>query len=500
MADIPAVPIPAPPTETKDDAINELIQTEPELKKELESVIEKYIRKREDEKKKADEAKKKADEDKKKADEDKKNAETFAKTSGAEYGLNLPILYDSIRPFHMPGEKTPKWYDTMSIRGYTQIRFDRTLATAPGSAPPNLIGDRSINGVAEDFMIRRLRLVLSGDLGDYLSYYLQPDFAVLPQGSTVSTYFAQMRDAYADVFFDKEKEHRLRIGLSKVPYGFENMQSSRDRVALDRTDAINSAVSPNERDLGIFYYWATPDKRALLKALVDSGLKGSGNFGIFAFGVYDGQGGSVPEANLNLHTVARITYPVQLDWKNGQVVEASLQGYAGDYVVTGAAIRPLGQGNVGIVPANTGGNSGIHEERIATTFVFYPQPFGFQAEWQVGNGPGLNDEQTAVINRSLNGGYVMGMYRHDTCCYGIFTPYCRWQQYRGGYRQIANAPYGRQRELDLGVEWQFTKYMELVCEYSLVNTPNFTALNTPGAVSYRDFEGSVLRFQFQFNY
>jgi hypothetical protein len=38
------------------------------------------------------------------------------------------------------------------------------------------------------------------------------------------------------------KEYRVRIGQSKVPYGFENLQSSQNRLSLDRNDALNSAV------------------------------------------------------------------------------------------------------------------------------------------------------------------------------------------------------------------------------------------------------------------
>jgi hypothetical protein len=44
------------------------------------------------------------------------------------------------------------------------------------------------------------------------------------------------------------KEFRVRVGQSKVLFGFENMQSSQNRLTLDRNDALNSAVA-NERDL-----------------------------------------------------------------------------------------------------------------------------------------------------------------------------------------------------------------------------------------------------------
>jgi len=409
------------------------------------------------------------------------------------YGLKT--LFDSLHP--KPDGKGKHWYEKLSIRGYTQFRFGRGVSQDPDGADPMLFGDRSINGNSETFSIRRMRLILSGDVSEHLGVYIQPDFASNPIGSTTSTLFAQLRDAYADVYFDKTKIHRLRVGLSKVPYGFEDLQSSQNRIPLDRTNPINSAVSANERDLGVFYYWTPEEKQKLFKDLVDGGLKGSGNYGVFGFGVYDGQGGSQFDQNLNLHMVTRLTYPWMLP--SGQVVEASLQGMMGEVVVGGSAIRPLGRGSA-ITPAGTGGTQGIREQRVAGTFVWYPQPFGFQAEWNWGFGPGLNDQQTAVEERRLSGGYAMFMYKHDTANYGIWTPYLRYQYFQGGYRAFSNAPYGIQNEFNLGVEWQIRKEMELTLEYSYVDAPNLTTFNRAGFTSYRNFDGSILRCQFQINY
>ena len=112
----------------------------------------------------------------------------------------------------------------------------------------------------------------------------------------------------------------------------------------------------------------------------------------------------------------------------------------------------------------------------------------------------MNDAQTAVQARSLRGGYVMTMYKLDTATAGIFIPYARYQHYRGGYRSIANAPYGTHDEYDLGVEWQIRKELELVVEYGFVNGVSLNAIPDPGAVSYRNFRGDVLRAQMQFNY
>lgn len=71
-------------------------------------------------------------------------------------------------------------------------------------------------------------------MSDRLSLYFQPDFASTVTSGSDSIQFAQIRDAYADVFLDDERVHRIRIGQSKVPYGWENLQSSSNRLPLDR--------------------------------------------------------------------------------------------------------------------------------------------------------------------------------------------------------------------------------------------------------------------------
>jgi hypothetical protein len=410
------------------------------------------------------------------------------------YGLKS--LFDSLHPCDANGNR---WYDRLSLRGYTQFRFDRTVHQDASGATPFMTTDRGITGNAEDFTIRRARLVVSGDVSDYLYLYFQQEWGITAPGTQVP-HFGQIRDLFGDVHLDKDKVHRLRIGLSKVPFGFDNMQSSQNRVPLDRSDALNSATVFVERDLGVFYYWTPVEKQKLFKDLVDGGLKGSGNYGIFALGIYNGQGLALLEQNRNLHSVARVTWPFVL--LNGQVVEASVQGYTGEYVVEGAPIRALGVGP-SITPAGTrqaGDQRGFRDQRVAGTFVWYPQPFGIQAEWSYGEGPALNNTQDAIVVRALNGGYVTIMYKYDTERCGIFTPYGRYQYFRGGYKGFANAPFGTHNEWNMGVEWQIRREMELTLEYSLVNGPNLNAIDRDGVRSYRNFDGGVLRAQFQVNY
>lgn len=150
-------------------------------------------------------------------------------------------------------EEKKAWYEKVNLRGYAQFRYNSLTFMTDDSAPANYAGDSSI-GSDQEFLIRRARLIFYGDVSDHLYLYFQPDFASTPDGSTNGILFAQIRDWYGDVYVDKEKVHRFRVGQSKIPYGWENLQSSQNRLPLDRNDAFNSATR-NERDLGVFYYW-----------------------------------------------------------------------------------------------------------------------------------------------------------------------------------------------------------------------------------------------------
>ena len=143
-------------------------------------------------------------------------------------------------------KKAKKWFEKYTIRGYAQFRVNDVLRN-DGAAAAHAVGDSSI-GNNQSFLIRRARLILQGDVSDHLSLYFQPDFASGVPGSPDSNQFAQIRDLYADVYLDDEKELRFRVGQSKIPYGWENLQSSSNRLPLDRNDALNSAAR-NERDL-----------------------------------------------------------------------------------------------------------------------------------------------------------------------------------------------------------------------------------------------------------
>lgn len=362
-------------------------------------------------------------------------------------------------------EKKP-WYERLRIRGYTQVRYNRI-----GASNPRLVNDQGDKSIGSDggFFIRRARIIFQGDIGSHLALYFQPDFASAVEDVQ---HFAQLRDVWADVFFDKDKRFRVRVGQQKVPYGWELMQSSGNRAVLDRSDGMNSAFV-NERDLGAFLYFETPTARKRFRALVDSGLKGSGDYGVTAIGVSNGQPLNTREKNDNKHFFARVTYPFEI---GSQTLELSAQAYTGRFV-------PSVDARTSIAFAR----KELPDYRAGGTVVLYPKPFGVQVEYNVGYGP--ERVGNTVELRPLDGGYAMLLYRQKTSV-GFFTPYVRVHRYDGGKKFFANAPRHEIRELNAGVEWQPMRWFELTAEY----------MESVRKVDGVQQAGRLLRLQAQFNY
>lgn len=393
------------------------------------------------------------------------------------------------------------WSNKLKLGGYMQFRntqwIDGTQDMQPNKTGYQPFGgywaDKSTDGTNGSFFIRRARLILSGSAGDHLDVYIQPDFGSQPAGATNSN-FGQLRDFYGDINIDKEKVHRVRVGQSKVPYGFENMQSSSKRLTLDRNDAFNSAVK-DERDIGAFYYYTPVAIQELFKEIDDLGLKHSGNYGMFAFGAYNGQGANNTEKNGNNHIVSRFTYPFKT--QSGQIFEFGIQGYKGQY-----ANNPTG---------TTVGSAEIADERIGITAIMYQQPFGIQAEWNWGKTPGADvvtniggaggtPAVTSIKEKNLNGGYVQTMYRMTNVLKegDVLTPFVKWQYFDGYQKAETGAPRNKANDWEIGTEWQVAKEVELT---GVIHKMNRSDLTSTGSFGYGDrFQGTAFRLQAQINY
>ncbi|SFU09071.1 Phosphate-selective porin O and P [Algoriphagus locisalis] len=368
-------------------------------------------------------------------------------------------------------EKTsPGWFDKIHLGGYMQVRYNGLFQTNPALECEQC--DEAWGGEENSLSLRRLRFKIYGQIHPRVFFYFQPDFA---KSVGESDHVGRLKDAYFDLGLDLKNEFRLRIGQSKVPFGYENMQSSSQRLPLDRDDALNSGLK-DERDVGVFFYWANKQQRNMMTELKKDGMKHSGDFGVFALGVYNGQTANHKDRNGKFHVVTRFSLPIKV---GNQVIEPGIQAYRGTYVLQETSPE-----------INANESKEYLDERVAASFVLYPRPFGIQAEYVVGKGPEFNKETQKIEVQNLNGGYVTFSY-----IAGNFIPFTRLQYYDGGKKHEMDARSYTVKELELGLEWQPMKSFELVAMYTFSNR------------RYEDFQvqdnrqaGSLLRLQAQLNF
>jgi hypothetical protein len=381
------------------------------------------------------------------------------------------------------GPKKPTWYETLKIDGYTQVRQTEQLNDA-AKLIGGLPADRSVDN-AQSIVVRRARFKITGDIGR-VSLYTQFDLAASVDSGTSKNFGLQTRDIYADIALDEAKEHRVRVGVSKVPYGWVNLQSSQNRLAIERPEALNSAVE-GERDQGVYYMYADAESRALFKKLVKDGFKGSGDYAVLAAGFFGGTGLNKADNNGEVHSLIRFTYP----WvaASGQMYEAGLGGYAGRFKVTPTAVG-------GVTPTADARqlSDGFKDRRASAHFIMYPQPWGIEAEWTTGQGPMLNDAGTRIEECNLEGGYVMLNYRHQYGEGSELLPFVRWNYYDGARKFGTNAHKMVVNDLDIGFEWQWRPEVELAMMYSLTGERT----NAAGTAIIKD--ARRLALQLQFNY
>lgn len=375
-----------------------------------------------------------------------------------------------------------KWYERVKLRGYAQVRYIGLLSDAePGIHQPNDALVSNTQGLG----IRRGRVVLSGDVSDLVYVYLQADYMASVGGVNA----LQARDVYADISLDPAREFRVRLGLSKVPYGFTNMQSSQNRYALERADALNSAVE-GERDMGAYLIWAPYDIRNRFKDLVKMGLRGSGDYGVLNFGVFNGQGINNADRNGEMHYIARAAWPFEFD--NGQILELGSSVYYGRYVPTAAAIAGVG------TPAFD--SRGVRDTRVAVNAILYPQPFGLEAEWNWGQGPQLSDDMRTITSQSLSGGFVQAVYRHIFPNQTELLPFLRWQTFDGARKFATNAPSSRVNEIAFGFEYIPYPELELTIMYATGTRTNTTDNPAVAGPRYREVNYHYLGLQAQINF
>ena len=165
-------------------------------KKDVEKIVSDYLRAQEERKKKEDEKKKAEADAKKAADEATEGGRGGPKEGGGRQAA--PLLYGLARPVRAIGrgraEVAVRLAPPAGREGQALVRE----AVPPRATPSSASAGRSTRtrtgpsrtcsatgrstANAENFSIRRARLILFGDVSDHLYLYFQPDFAEHPAG------------------------------------------------------------------------------------------------------------------------------------------------------------------------------------------------------------------------------------------------------------------------------------------------------------------------------
>jgi hypothetical protein len=362
-----------------------------------------------------------------------------------------------------------------SSNGNMRTYHDASVGSASAGAQPG-------------FFFRRIRWVVTGQISDHVSVFVQPDLASNVSGNT---HTLTMRDAFGDWNFDKDKEYRLRVGLQRVPCSFDNWQASRVRMAIDRADATNSCAN-SERDMGVAFMWTPKIAQARYKQMLDY-MYGPGDYGVFHIQAYNGQGLNAVETNNNKHVGMRLSWPWELP--GGRLMETGINVMRGQFTVnrgTPAAGTTLWS------TFDAGHASGKYQDERVNFYVNYPpQPWGFIAEYTVGRGP-KRAANGVIGENALYGGYVQGHYQWKYSDVGLANFYTRYQEYYGGLKFQTGAPDDRMKELESGIAWQPDPQWEFTVAYTF--TQRLNVFNgTPGSATVPgrqiDTYGNLLRFQ-----
>jgi hypothetical protein len=234
--------------------------------------------------------------------------------------------------------------------------------------------------------------------------------------------------------------------------------------------------------MAALFYWAPQKIRKRFTTLVNEGYKGSGDYGVVGFGVFNGQTANRLEQNNELHVVGRLSYPFEI---GNQMIEPSIQGYTGRFLVTpeqlsvGTKVKP---------------GRNYDDQRLAATFILYPKPFGIQAEYTIGRGPEFNVASDSIETKPLRGGYATFHWMIQANKQ-LFYPFVRIQHYEGGKKLELDARSHRVREMEIGLEWQPFRAFELVAMYTF-SRRRFEDFRLKNNLQ----QGRLLRLQAQVNF
>jgi hypothetical protein len=387
---------------------------------------------------------------------------------------------------------SPRWYERLTMYGYGMLRYSLESNGQVRTYHDASVGGKN-DGAQPGFFFRRIRWVVTGQVSDHVSIFLQPDLASNISGNTHSV---SLRDAYGDWNFDKNKEFRLRVGLQRIPCSFDNWQASRVRMAIDRADATNSCA-PSERDMGISFMWTPKIAQYRYKQMLDY-MYGPGDYGVFNITVDNAQGLNNPERNEDKRVSVRLSWPFELP--GGRLMEVGMNANRGMFNVSMGSSPDPGKTTTTLFSFNESRNTSARnyrDERLNFYVYYPPQPWGFIAEYVTGRGPKRGSDGI-VRETALYGGYAQAHYQWKYSDVGLANFYARWQDYHGGLKFQTGAPDDRMKELEVGIAWQPDPQWEVTVAYASAERRNvFTTAPGTSTVPGRQFDayGNLLRFQ-----
>jgi hypothetical protein len=134
------------------------------------------------------------------------------------------------------------------------------------------------------------------------------------------------------------------------------------------------------------------------------------------------------------------------------------------------------------------------DQRVAVSAVLYPKPFGLQAEYNVGTGPEYNPATNTIEQKKLYGGYMQAFYNLKVDKH-VILPFVKYQMYRGGKKQELDARSYSVNDLEMGVEWQPFKNLEVVANYTISDRRYEDAV-----LKNNSQTGNLVRLQLQVNF
>lgn len=206
-------------------------------------------------------------------------------------------------------------------------------------------------------------------------------------------------------------------------------------------------------------------------------------------GIYNGQLSNRTIYNdfHNYHYVARVSYPFKI---NNQIIEPGIQAYTGGFILDEATDGVEVDGQPGVI---ADGHS-FTDQRIGATFVLYPQPFGIQAEYNVGKVPEYLKESNTIGVTNFQGGYATLSYRTKIRHHLIF-PFAQYNFSQGGKKFELDARSYNLQELNVGIEWQPNKALELVTMFVVASRRYEDSM-----IANNLQTGQLVRIQAQINY